>query len=302
VLGHKNLLLNGGFEINQRALTSAGSGEMCLDGWYVLSQSGPVTVEQTTNPEPGAPWGIRLTQPDAVAKRIGLGQVIEASRCASVVSSVVNAFARVRIGTAELIRWAVLEWTGTADAVTRDVVLNWSSTDYTAGNFFINDVNVLQLGLITPAPGGVGEIDGSFTVGVGARNLIFLVWTDAVLAQSQTLQVNRAQVERGAMHTSHDWSFDELARCQRRYRVISYTRFLSARGSGGGTENTWIDMPPMRATPTIASTLTWSYTNASAAALFAQGPSSLQLQYVSTGAHVTQATSGAVTLRAEVGF
>jgi hypothetical protein len=301
VLGHKNLLLNGGFEINQRALIDANSGDYCLDGWHVLSQTGEVRVAQMPNPETGAPWGIWVMQPSAVAKRIGLGQVIEASRCASVVSSVVNAFARVKLSTSGLLRWAVLEWTGSADSVSRNVVANWASTTYTAGNFFIEGVNVLRLGSIAPGAGVWGEIDGSFTVGASAKNLILVIWTDAVLAQGQALEVNRAQVERGAMHTSHDWAFDELERCKRRRRVIPFSRFVFARGTGGGFEASWIDMPPMRATPTLASTLTWSYTNASAATVVAIAPDALQVQYTSTAAHLAQATAGAVTLTAEVG-
>ncbi len=53
---------------------------------------------------------------------------------------------------AAAIRYAILEWTGTADVVTSDVVNDWTSGNFSAGNFFLgSNLVVNQIGTITPS-------------------------------------------------------------------------------------------------------------------------------------------------------
>ncbi|HWA21133.1 MAG TPA: DUF2793 domain-containing protein, partial [Caulobacterales bacterium] len=147
----RNRLHNAAFAVNQRGLTSAGDDAYCFDRWYVLTESGNVTVAALSHPEAGRISAIRLTQPDATAKRIGLAQIVESAHVADLRSLAVAMAARVRCSAAQAVRMAILEWTGTADSVISDVVNNWASGSYTAGGFFIAGVNVIAAGAATPA-------------------------------------------------------------------------------------------------------------------------------------------------------
>jgi hypothetical protein len=87
---------------------------------------------------------------------------------------------RVRISNSQAIRIAILEWTGAADAITSDVVLNWASGAYTAGNFFLA-ANLIVTGVIAKTPAGShvdrhGHPDGH--LGNSCNNLIVFIWTE----------------------------------------------------------------------------------------------------------------------------
>ncbi|MFX6823249.1 hypothetical protein ABTH33_20080, partial [Acinetobacter baumannii] len=68
--------------------------------------------------------------------RMGLIQWIENADCADLRGQTVVASARARMSAATTLRFAILEWTGTADAITKDVVNSWTNSTFTAGNFF----------------------------------------------------------------------------------------------------------------------------------------------------------------------
>ncbi|MBV9703676.1 MAG: DUF2793 domain-containing protein, partial [Methylobacteriaceae bacterium] len=92
-----NRLLNATFTLNQRSATSAASGAYGFDRWYVLTETGNVNLSGLTDPETGAIAGIRLTQPDASAKRIGLGQAIESANLRDLRSAAAILSGRARL-------------------------------------------------------------------------------------------------------------------------------------------------------------------------------------------------------------
>lgn len=201
--GFKNRLINGGFAINQRLVASNTDDTYCLDQWYVLTQTGAVAASQLTNPETGAPYGVRLTQSQASAQRMGLAQIVESAHCRDLRSVISTLAGRVRLSTSDNIRYAVLEWTGTADAVTSDVVNNWTSTTYTAGNFFNSTtLNVLAVGQIGATANTWRDLTAlNATLGASANNAIVMVWTENAVAQNVTLDLNRVQWEPGSVAT-----------------------------------------------------------------------------------------------------
>ncbi|MDX2235641.1 MAG: DUF2793 domain-containing protein [Hyphomonadaceae bacterium] len=223
--GFRNRLHNAAFAINQRGLTSVADDAYGFDRWYVLTSTGAVTLGALTDPEIGRPTGIRLTQPDATPKRIGLAQIVEAANIKDLRSVAAAMAARVRCSSSQPIRMAILEWTGAADVVTSDVVTNWTSTSFTAGGFFnATTLNVIATGASTPAANtwtDLAQITGSF--GASLNNAIAMVWTEGALAQNATLDLDQAQLEPGAACGAFARRAlgEELALCQRYCEVCN---------------------------------------------------------------------------------
>lgn len=215
----KNLLINGGMEINQRGLTSVADDAYCLDRWYVLTETGNVTVAQQTDQENGTPYNIRLTQPDVSAKQIALAQIIQASESKALRGRTATLSARIRNSTGGQVNYAVLEWTGTADTVTSDVISAWASSPT-----YIGSITERAKGSITPssntwtdAPGLAAAISGS------TNNIIVLIWSDADMAQNATLDISRVQLEAGPLASGFERLpiASVLSLCQRRRQTIS---------------------------------------------------------------------------------
>lgn len=254
--GHRNKLINP-FSENQRAYTAVGDDTYCLDRWYVLSGSGNVNVAQVVDPEPGAPYGIRLTQPDVSAKRFGLAQIIESANIRQYASQAMNLSARVKLSTGEAIRYAIIEHTGTADVVTSDVVDTWVSTVFTPGNFFIAGINVLKTGLVTPGASVWGDINDWSVLGASVKNVIVFFWTDQPLVQNGTLEINRPQYEPGVVATPHEWRMNELFICQQFCESVNHDNttglaFISAILTGAISYHTWTFKQTKRAVPAIS--------------------------------------------------
>lgn len=219
IAGHRNKLINGDFSQNARGLTSVADDTYCLDRWYVLTETGNVTVGTLTDPESGAPWGIRLTQPGATAKRIGFAQIIESKDIRQYASKAMNLSARLRLSTAANIRYAVIEHTGTANVVTSDVVNDWASATFTPSNFFIAGVNIISTGTIAPGAATWGEVSDWDALGADVRNVIVFIWTEGQVAQNVTLDCSRIQYEPGVIATPHEWRINERTLCARYARL-----------------------------------------------------------------------------------
>jgi hypothetical protein len=228
--GNRNRLHNP-FTENQRALTSVGDDAYCLDRWYVLTESGNVTITQVADPEVGAPYALRMTQPDASAKRFGIAQIIEAKDIKPYRTQAMNLGARIKPSFSGNVRYAVLEHTGTADVVTSDVVNNWSSSTFTAGNFFIAGLNVLTTGVVTPGAATYGDLSNWAVLGNLTNNVVVFFWTESAQAQNAYLEINRPQFEPGVLRTPQEWRHNELALCQR--------YFWSSFAAVGSTPSGW---------------------------------------------------------------
>lgn len=133
--GFRNRLHNAAFNINQRGAGTFADDAYCFDRWYVLTQTGSIAISAFTDPDAVRPTAIRLTQSQASAQRIGLAQIVESVNIRDLRSQAATMAARIRCSSSQAIRMAILELTGTADTVTSDIVNNWASTTYSAGNF-----------------------------------------------------------------------------------------------------------------------------------------------------------------------
>lgn len=249
-----NILINADGRItNAEWLTTAVADDTYAgpDRWYNLSQSNPVAASQGTGGPSGTPYHHRLTQSNASAQRMGRATIIENAETLQHRGSAVVLSGKIRCSSSQPIRYAILNWVGTADSVTSDVVLDWTSTTYTPNNFFINTTPfVVAVGSITPAANTWTDITAiTGTVDTSANNLIVFIWTEGTAAQNVTLD-HILKLERGSTATPIRESniADEVIRCRRFAWVFLWT--MEGYGSAFGNRiGTSCSIPAMRVTP-----------------------------------------------------
>ena len=268
IAGLRNKLINGAFGLNQRLLATNADDTYSHDGWNVLTQTGTVALSTLTDVENGLPRMARMTQSQAVAQRMGYSQIIGGRDCKDLRGKTVTfRLGRTRLSTTANVRHAVLEWTGTENAVTSDVVLDWTSAVYTAGNFFLA-ANLTVSGTVSQALTAATLADGSavtVTLGSTFNNLIVFSWVEATAAQNVTLDLGRAQLEIGSVATVFEVLPDAqdllLAQqyCNKSYNlsvapgtVTSTGMVYIQRASATSADNTPLRFPvPMFAAPTV---------------------------------------------------
>ena len=237
----------------------------------MLTQTNTVTPSVLSDPEDGHPKGVRITQSQAAAQRFGFAQIIEGKNCKDLRGQSGVMVPRVRISNSQAIRYAILAWTGTEDAVTSDVVNDWTSGDYTDGaaKFFVDaNITPLVVGAQTPTA-NVWTSLAAITAALGStfNNLIVLVWTEGTAAQNVTLDFDYVQLERGSVATEFERRphTTELQLCQRYYAKTFRQGTAPAQNVGERTgcvtgyslaatvspTGVWRLPVEMRATPTV---------------------------------------------------
>ncbi|WP_164633789.1 hypothetical protein [Rhodopseudomonas sp. BR0G17] len=223
--GLHNRLINPSGQIWQLENSGAAAitdGSYAWDQWYGLTQSAGVTASALVNVEDGTPFMMRLTQANATAQRFGLAQVIEAVNCTDLRGQSVVLSARVRMSAATTLRFAIIEWTGTADVPTKDFVNDWTSSIFSPGNFFTATSTVITAsGSITLTANTAASISLAGTVSSAAANIAVLFWTDSAQAQNVTLDIGKAQLEAGLAPTPFAVrsAQDEMGLCKRYLRT-----------------------------------------------------------------------------------
>lgn len=241
----KNLLLNGSFQFNQRAPATSADDTYAHDGWYALSQSNPITVQTVSNPENGLAQAARLVQSNATPQRCGYAQIIESKDCIHLRGRPVTLSGRVRLSATADVRFAILEWTGTADAVTSDFINDWTSSTYTANNFFTNTSTTVAGVDETTCTANtwrdlVDDADGvplTALISSSMTNLVVIIWTEGTVAQNVALDLGSIQLEEGVFASKFERrAFEqELALCQRRYEKSFEVATAPAQNVGAGT-------------------------------------------------------------------
>lgn len=250
-----NQLINGCMRFNQRAAASNADDTYGMDRWIILAQTGAVAVSQVTDAEDGTPHLMRITQSQASAQRFGVLQIVEGSSARHNRGQAVTLSARVRCSNSTTLRYAIIEWTGTADTVTSDFVNDWTSGTFTAGAFFKStSTTITATGSTALTANTFAKIALTGTVGSSAQNVVVFFWTDSTQAQTSTLDVGLAQLESGSAATPFERRSygDELALCQR------YFQKAEAGSNIGSWQSTTAALmycgfnTTMRVAPTIA--------------------------------------------------
>lgn len=198
-----NLLINPDGRVNMRLRSTNANSTYSHDRWYALTQTSTIALSTVANVANGTASMMRLTQSQATAQRMGYAQVIPSANCLHLRGQQVTLSGKGRLSSANAIRYAIIEWTGTADTVTRDVVNSWTNSTYTAGQFFKSTTTTISgVGAVTLGAATLGDLTGlTVTLGSSFNNLIVFAWTESAEAQNVTLDL-RLQLESAASATS----------------------------------------------------------------------------------------------------
>lgn len=236
-----NLLINGGFQFWQRLATPTTATTMtddvynAPDRWYSLVQGAGATINRNA--------GIGTSQYSAkliaggTTNRYGIAQIVEAENSIPMRGNVVSAGVRIKpvnnagSGTRDY-RIAILEWTGTADTVTSELVADWTSSTYTTAGFFASTTKTLVgTATVTATHNTETVLSVSGTVSASCNNLIVFVWTEDVPTHaSDYVLIGEAGLYK-KVFASQTWyprpQAAELALCQRYfYSIISVDSYF----------------------------------------------------------------------------
>lgn len=285
--GFRNVLHNGGFQISQRGTSFTSTGSANNDDSYtadgaVLLSNGNNVVDVTVVSDSDFDSGKALTlDVETINLKFGVLFPIESAVAQQIIQNGTASLqfkAKTTGSSITAIRVALLTWSGTADAITSDVVSAWGAedtnptlvTNWTAENTAVD---------LT-----VGNTIASFTVEnisvdtASAANLAVFIYTDeTVTTLTDTLVLGDVQLEVGPVCTTYEHrpkAVDE-ALCHRYfwqgmldgsgggylYSAASSTQ-MSAGFGGPGVR--------MRAAPTGSIVQAGTATNCSSEGLFPQ--------------------------------
>jgi hypothetical protein len=224
---NNNLFENSSFSAFPNGAGTYADGAVGFPKTSVLCDGGSVTLAQVAQPENGVPYAMRITQPDAGPKRIGFVQQVTAANTFVYRGQSLVLVPRLRCSAATTLRVALVAFTGTADTAPADVVNNWASTTYTAGNFFIANtttiaVTATAVGAATFTDCLVSSASPGGVVGPNTmNNLYMVVWTD--LAQAQNVTLDAANVRCGAGTEAPVWYPNDPSSIGRLLNIQTFT-------------------------------------------------------------------------------
>lgn len=332
--GTKNALINGDFAIDQRvrpgdSVTHVSSSvfpnnddAFTLDRWYILSDgNNRVEVSQETSDLPGEQYDyqqtgcrLRVVNTSASAFKFGIAQIIEHRNCVGLIGKPVTLSFKMKVSsTAKLdnIKAAIVEWTGTADTITSDIVSTWNAegtnpTLITNASYVNTQVDVNVQSSWT-AYDGTNAQPFTGTVSGSAKNLIVFIWSDVTDTTSgDFIYITDVQLEAGNVATPYDRLpiGAQLERCLRYTYGLWQTSAAAPFGIGLCTAtnkfDTIIPYPVlMRGTPSAtysAGTTFRIYTTAAFTANSIEtvriSRNSLHMQATRTAADLTSGTAG----------
>lgn len=243
ILYPPNAIINGGFglwsrqSITPTALTSYSDDTYSgADQWYVLTQTAAVQNARIAG-DTNSDFAAQLKQNQITAQRMGYAQILEGFVTKTYRSRPVRLQAHIRCsGTSQVIRYAIVEWTGTEDGPTSDVVNDWTNSTFTAGQFFISTTTTITAtDHITLTANTWTNISLTGTPSASANNLILFIWTEGTAAQNVTLDISQVLFVDGVDPVP--WiapnPAQESIHAQRFLRVFSSANAVSTRVLNG---------------------------------------------------------------------
>jgi len=266
-----NAAFNGGFDILQRQQgtesteTSYSDDTYAFDRWNILTQTTSVQCSRQDGDTRSRYCG-RIKQNQASAQRAGMVQILDADTSRRFRSQDVRAQVRIKCSSSQAIRIALVEWTGTADSPTSDIVNDWTSGTYTTSNFFISTTTtVVAVSSVTPSAATWTALSVTGTVSSSCNNLLLMVWSEGTMAQNVTLDVTEVGIFHGA--ETRLWmpgdATVESQRCRRfcvRLRTSDVGEVPAYKdGTLAWTSFLLTLSEPLRAAPTITDSVpTWN--------------------------------------------
>jgi hypothetical protein len=238
----KNRLINGNMAIAQRGTSFTASNNnddaYTLDRWYILSDTNDVIdVTRATDVPTNGLYSIGLDV-ETVNKKFGIAQIIEQQNSIGLIGNTVTLSFKAKVSSTtklDNVKAAIVAWSGTADAVTSDIISAWGAegTDPTliANATYEN----------TPANLGVTTSWASYSITAAidtasTKNILVFIWSDVTdTTLGDFLYVTDVQIEAGstatAFQTASGSIAGELVLCQR-YFFSQNPAFNDTLGSG----------------------------------------------------------------------
>lgn len=201
-INNDNLLLNPQMDWWQlyatpTTLTSQANGTYAADQWYVLSQTAAIQTAQVAGPT-GTQAGLnafRIKQTQASAQRCGIIQWIEGTTSMALRGHTVSLNFQVQNSAGQAVRYAVIEWSNTLDNITKNPVNDWTSSTYTAGNFFTSpNTNVDGVGSTTPSANTWTNVSlTNLGITQSCNNLAVFIWSEGTMATNATMDITCVQ-------------------------------------------------------------------------------------------------------------
>jgi len=237
-LANKNYLINGNFDVSQRATTFvAGANNddvYTLDRWNLISDGNDVldVSQETVTDLVGSNYAIKLDV--ETAKRGGIVQILEQKNTALLRGQTVSLSFKVKSANISALRAVVLTWAGTADTVTSDVVGTWAATPTWAANWTAENT---PADLTVTSGWTTVKIEGIAIDSATVNNLAVAIWTPNEETIGDIVYISQAKLEIGSVSTPFvPLSFEEELRACQRYYEKSYNY-----GTVPGTDITTTD-------------------------------------------------------------
>lgn len=243
----KNYAQNAQFRFFQRQVpgtfTSFSDAAYGPDRWKVMSENASVQVAQVTSnvvntlATNGSSTGINVRQINASASRFGIIQFLTADhirelRGKTLALSFVAATDSTEVTS---LRAGIIEWTGTADTITSDLVSSWGSTPTLVSNAAFSN---------TPADITISGTAASYTVSAAIsesmNNLAIFIWAPNQEAQNDDFYLSKIQLTVGS--TAASWEViskspaSDLEECQRFYEKSYDLAVAPGTATNTGTE------------------------------------------------------------------
>lgn len=237
-----NLLINGGFDFFQRitpATATAMSDDVynAPDMWYSLVQGANATINRNAGIGTSK-YSCKLVA-GGTTNRYGIAQIKESAdsiplRGKEVITQIlIKPVNNAGSGTRKY-RIAILEWTGTADLVTSELVADWTSGTFTTAGFFASTtLTLVATASVTATHNTETQLSCTGTVSASCNNLIVFIWVEDVPTHaSDYVLIGEAGLYTAS--TVQEWSpkpnRQELALCQAFYEK-SYNVDVAPGGS-----------------------------------------------------------------------
>jgi len=296
---YHNLLINGAMEVCQRmvdpltGVSVADDTYMGPDRFYLLTSASSGLVSRQTGSTNR--YSFYISNDSGGNARYAGCQIVSVANSFPMRGKTMIAQARLKCSQTKNLRIALLEWTGTADSVTSDVVNNWSSSTFTTGNFF-NSTTLTLVGTaqLAATANTWGDISVSGAVSSSCNNLIWMVWTEDFISSSATFQFECPFLGRGSSVVP--W-YPRIAESEK-HACYEYLEAVFAEGAtcyltgfNNGTNQRRTHFLPFKSRKRIIPTGSHNITGYSATA-----PGSKQLGIYDFVAAAQQTISGALTM------
>ena len=272
----KNRLINGNMAVAQRGTSFTASNNnddaYTLDRWYILSDTNDVIdVTRATDVPTNGLYSIGLDV-ETVNKKFGIAQIIEQQNSIGLIGNTVTLSFKAKVSSTtklDNVKAAIVAWSGTADAVTSDIISAWG-VEGTNPTLIANATYEN-----TPANLGVTTSWASYSITAAVdtastKNILVFIWSDVTdTTLGDFLYVTDVQLEAGSTATGFQTATGtiqgELAACQRYYWNVTNAQYNTI---GWGTAfsasqaNFLIQHPVvMRNAPSIDQTTGTNYYN-----------------------------------------